>query len=196
MDAKNFEYKNGDKISYGEYLKILNNYNIKCEYRDGKIYFMSPTSLKHKIIIDNTVEIIKNYLKDKKCKVFSENMELYYMIENKEFHVYPDIVIICDFHNFKNGKYYGNPKLIIEVLSSNKDRDTKFKKALYQKIGVEEYIIINQYQESIEIFQLQKDAKKGLVYCLDTIFESNVYKDLFFDLNKIFDFSFYNNIII
>ena len=156
---------------------------------------MSPTSLKHKLIIENMTDIIKEYLKGKKYKVFSENMELYYKNNNKELYIYPDVMVICDFDKFIDCKYFGTPKLIVEVLSSNKDRDMKFKKSLYQKLGVEEYIIINQYQDSIEVFDLQKNAKKGLVYCLDSNFESNIYKDLKFELNKIFDYGFFQNII-
>jgi Uma2 family endonuclease len=50
MDTKKIIYYNGMKVTYEEFLNIF--LNKKCEYRDGKIYFMSPTSLKHKLIIE------------------------------------------------------------------------------------------------------------------------------------------------
>lgn len=191
MDAKNITYKNGDKISYDEYLKIAENNNIKCEYLDGKIYFMTPPSIYHTLITDNLTEIIFEYLKNKKCKVYNEKMALYYYDEyNNERYVYPDLFILCDKENIKNGKYFGKPKLVIEVLSTNRKTDLKYKMKLYEKIGVEEYYIVNQYTNSVTIYELQKCNNKGIVYAYNSILESKIYKNLKFELNKIFDYSF------
>jgi Uma2 family endonuclease len=103
MDAKKIEYKNGDFTSIEEFNIIASNTIHRCEYRNGKIYYMSPTSIKHKIIIKKLYSILEEYLKEKKCDVFSENLELYY--NKEENYIYPDLIVVCDKENFINGKY-------------------------------------------------------------------------------------------
>lgn len=189
MDAKKIEYKNGDSISYEQFKIIAGSSTYRCEYRDGKIWYMSPTSIKHKMIIKKLYSIINDYLKDKSCDVFSENLELYYINNKQEKYVYPDIIVVYDKENFINEKYFGKPKFIIEVLSSNKDRDYDFKKQLYTNIGVEEYLIFNQYNNSLEVFYLQDDLLTGIVYPKEVEYKSRVFNDLIFNLNNIFEYA-------
>jgi Uma2 family endonuclease len=187
MDAKKIEYKNGDFTSIEEFNIIASNTIHRCEYRNGKIYYMSPTSIKHKIIIKKLYSILEEYLKEKKCDVFSENLELYY--NKEENYIYPDLIVVCDKENFINGKYFGKPKFVIEVLSSNKDRDYEFKKEVYTDIGVEEYLIFNQYTNTVEVFYLQENLLTGIVYSKKAEYKSKVFSDLILNLDNIFEYS-------
>lgn len=61
--------------------------------------------------------------------------------------VQPDILVILKSNPNqvnKDGKYFGVPDLIVEVLSEgNKDHDLVVKKNLYEKFGVQEYFVVD-----------------------------------------------------
>ena len=49
----------------------------------------------------------------------------------------------------EDGYFYGAPNLIVEVLSTDKKRDTVTKKRLYEKAGVKEYFTVDPLSRKI-----------------------------------------------
>ncbi|MCC8082513.1 MAG: Uma2 family endonuclease [Lachnospiraceae bacterium] len=144
-----------------EYLAMpgLEGYK-KIEKIDGVIYEMSPSApICHGIINGNIYTAISNHLKDSVCRVFMENLDFY--LGEDEWLV-PDIIIVCDPHDIKNGRYRGTPKFILEILSpSTAKRDRTLKKRKYETAGVEELWLIEPKGKSLEIYYLE-DGKYEL----------------------------------
>lgn len=71
--------------------------------------------------------------------------------------VQPDMFFILEQNNnilHEDGYIYGTPDLVIEVLSSDKKRDTVRKKSLYERAGVKEYFIVNPTDRMVLFYAL------------------------------------------
>ena len=71
--------------------------------------------------------------------------------------VQPDIIVILNTNLNqvnKDGRYFGVPDLLVEVLSpNNKEYDLVTKKALYEKFGVREYWVIDPGTKLVQGFE-------------------------------------------
>lgn len=116
---------------------------------------MSPSaSVGHGIISCNIHSSISNQIKDSVCRVFMENLDFY--LGEDEWLV-PDIIIVCDPREIKNGRYRSTLKLIAEILSpSTAKRDRLLKKQKYESAGVEELWLIEPKGKSLEIYYLRE----------------------------------------
>lgn len=103
--------------------------------------------------------------------------------------VEPDIIMLCDGHEFDDLGYRGGPDFIVEILadfSLEHDRRTKYE--LYQKAGVREYWIADPESETIAVHTLED----GL-YCAPAVYTSSstipisVLDGVSLDLKPIFD---------
>ena len=73
----------------------------------------------------------------------------------------------------------GAPDLIIEILSSNVERDTKVKKKTYEQNNVKEYWIVDPVAETVTVFILNPEAtsfKDEKLYSGIDLLESTVMK--------------------
>jgi Uma2 family endonuclease len=102
----------------------------------------------------------------------------------------PDIVFISEVRKKEilTDRIIGAPDMVIEILSpSNAYYDLRYKKDMYEKFGVKEYIIIDQLAETAELYSLANN-----VYVLyqksqkTAVLNSVLLPGLHFDLNKIF----------
>lgn len=137
--------------------------DIKEECIEGAIYNMSPSAhYRHSEVIGNIYHGLKNYFKNSICGVFSDNIDIHFDKESKDY-VIPDISIVCDKSKFKGGSYYGVPKFVAEVLSpATRHKDLTIKKELYESKGISEYWTIDYASKSIDIYHLI-DAKYKLI---------------------------------
>lgn len=84
--------------------------------------------------------------------------------------VQPDILVVCDASKITPSHIEGAPDLIIEVLSpATATRDLREKKALYEKSGVREYIIVDPMEHCAIRFLLGADGSydNGAVVAAD-----------------------------
>ena len=134
--------------------------NIRYEILDGEIVLMAPSpTIKHSDVMGNIYAIFKNYLKGKKCRVFSDNLDVY--LDEKNI-VQPDVKIVCNPDILKERRIEGAPDLVVEVLSpSTAKKDKGYKKDLYERFGVKEYWIVEISNCSIEVYLL-KDGSMTL----------------------------------
>ena len=136
----------------------------KSELIDGVVYAMSPANTKHIIIQGNLNRIIGNFLRGKRCKVFSE-IGVYL---DKDNYFIPDLVVVCDRNKITDRGIEGVPDFVVEVLSlSTRKKDITVKKDTYERFGVKEYWIISPKDEAIEVYLL-KDGK----YELDNVYHN------------------------
>ncbi len=127
---------------------------MRTELIDGKLTMMSPgPSVNHWRISFSIVSILSRYLKGKKCEALGDGIDLYLSDGNRYV---PDAMVVCDPKKIKSKGVYGAPDLVVEVLSrSSARRDYGKKMDAYEKAGVKEYWIADQYNKSINTYVLR-----------------------------------------
>ena len=79
-------------------------------------------------------------------------------------------MIVCNKDIIKNRGIMGAPDLIIEVLSpGTTERDRGYKKGLYEKCGIKEYMIVDIGNRTIDAYYLNENKYSvKQVFTLDT----------------------------
>jgi len=151
--------------------KIIITEPRRKEIINGQIYLMAGAATPHNDIVGNLFFIIKRHLRGKRCKVYGENIKVYFDEENE---VLPDIKIVCDRDKIKSDKICGAPDLVVEVLSpSTSKKDLTVKKDLYERHGVPEYWIISPKEKSIQVYLLKENG-----YKLDNVYHDFSEEDI------------------
>lgn len=160
------------------------------EFIEGYIYAKSFSSINHNTIIGNIQAELRNYLKGKLCKVYTEQIEVI-LGDNR---VKPDVFVVCKNENeefFKKGQSFLTiPSLVFEVVSkSNARLDTVKKMDLYARAGIEEYNLV--YQEGyIHQYKLNEEAECYYLhesYNINQTYKSIIFSDFERELKDIFD---------
>lgn len=144
------------KISIEAYLEMENASPEKHEYYQGEVFAMSGAKVPHVIISDNIFAAVKQKLKGKPCRPFTNDLRIH--IPANTLFTYPDISIVCGDINTLNNDNFNvlNPSVLIEVLSGstrNYDRGNKFK--LYRDIPtLKEYVLVDSESIGVEVFRL------------------------------------------
>lgn len=120
------------------------------ELLNGKIVVMASLSINHNQTVGNIYLIFRNYLRGKKCEVFSNGVDVHLTDHDR---VIPDVMIVCNKNIIRPDGIHGAPDLIVEVLSpSTAKNDKGYKKDLYERSGVKEYWIVDPAMRSIEAY--------------------------------------------
>ena len=102
-----------------------------------------------------TLEILKQYLQGKQATVLADQF-LYYAQGFPKLRVAPDVMVIFDVtpggrDNYKIWQEKQVPAVIFEITSEGtREKDTGFKKTLYEQLGVKEYWLFDPKGEWIE----------------------------------------------
>ncbi|MFW5991699.1 MAG: type II toxin-antitoxin system prevent-host-death family antitoxin [Halanaerobiaceae bacterium] len=160
------EYNATRKISYKEYMSIVNSSEQRYELIDGQIYLMASPGYNHQIMVNEISWYFNNYFKGKACRSLTAPLDVRlsgYALKFEEDPnvVQPDILVICDEDKVnEDNKYEGVPSLIVEVLSpSTKSKDMISKLNLYMKSGVLEYWIVNLENKKITQYSFTDDRE-------------------------------------
>jgi len=182
------------RYTYADYLTWLDD--KRRELINGIVQLMSPAPRrKHQSISSLLNYFIVNYLKNKKCEVYTApfDVRLPKNGEKGDDKIYtvvqPDISIICDLEKLDDRGCIGAPDLIVEILSpSTAKKDINDKFILYQECGVKEYWIVNPNDENINVFFLDKKGKYQLVgmYAGDMDIKVNIFDDFKINAKDIF----------
>lgn len=126
----------------------------RVELIDGYFYDMaSPTGL-HQMIGGEIYRQIANYIMDHNgnCIPFMAPLDVQLDCDEKTM-VQPDVIILCDEDKLKDGRIFGAPDFLLEVISpSTKKKDYTIKMHKYMNAGVREYWILNPYQKQLLVF--------------------------------------------
>lgn len=168
------------KFSLAEFNNLENKDENIYELIDG-IVLMSPRpNIKHQEIMSNIHYELRNFLKGKPCKVFTE-IELQF--ENNV--LIPDISVICGLDDTDIQRYKKAPEIVIEILSkSSRYTDTFTKLYKYELLGVKEYWIANPDTEIITIYNFEN--KTNNEYSKSNKLISQVFNQLEINLSDIF----------
>lgn len=151
--------ESGEKKRYTveEYFALEETSEIRHEYFDGEIFAMAGGSLNHSRLASN-VEFSLRKQQKQHCDVFRESVKLEVI---KDFYYpFPDVMLTCNPFDLRQKNKIAHPSLIVEVLSKaslKSDITTKLKK--YKAIAsVQYYMLVSQYEMSIELYSRVNDA--------------------------------------
>jgi Uma2 family endonuclease len=144
-----------------EYLQLEAAAEYKNEYIDGQIIPMAGGTINHNRLAGNFYAALNlAFRQQQQYEAFNSDMRLWIM--QKRIYTYPDVMIVVGEPEFLNNRtdIITNPQVIVEILAKstkNYDREDKFK--IYRTIPTfQEYLLIDQYQISVE--QFSKTGKK------------------------------------
>lgn len=161
----------------------------------GEAYMMSPPMRIHQEISGELFAQIKEYLKDKPCKVYHAPFGVRPFEqdgdtpENVDTIVEPDITVVCDQSKLDDYGCKGAPDFIIEILSpSNKRHDRIVKHNLYQRAGVREYWIVDPEAKTVDVYLLDENGflKPTELFGANDDAKITVLYDCPIDLNTVF----------
>ena len=146
-----------------------------CEVIDNILYMSPAPKYSHQNLLFLLAKRIDNYLEQtSKGQVIISPFDVYF--ENLQSAVQPDLLVLLNNNRQilkQDGYIYGAPDVIIEVLSSDKKRDTVKKKSLYERAGVKEYFVVNPDTKEMTAWIL-KEAMYEQQYCKVGIFKSSI----------------------
>lgn len=136
----------------------------RWEIIDGVAYAMSPApSTKHQAVVGNLFAKLFQYLAGRPCRPFIAPTDV--RLSETDV-VQPDILVVCDPAKITPSHIDGAPDLVIEVLSPHTSaKDMREKKALYERSGVKEYVLVDSLEQYALRFLLGTDGyDKGSVF--------------------------------
>ncbi len=141
----------GSRFTYADYLTWPDD--ERWEIIGGEAYAMTPApTLKHQDVSGNIFAKFKEFFRGKPCKPFYAPTDVVLDDENV---VQPDVLVVCDRNKMTDANIQGAPDLIVEVLSPSTGlKDKREKKALYERFGVREYLVVDPEHEMVERFVL------------------------------------------
>ena len=193
-EARDYNSKNYERVSYQEYLELVETSDQRYELIDGEIFLMASPSFRHQQLVNEISGIFYNYFKNHKCSSLTSPLDIRLQGYAPKFKedpnvVQPDLIVICDPENVEDDKYQGVPSLLVEVLSpSTKKRDLILKLNLYLKSGIKEYWIVDPENEKITQYIFTEDRDIKVINDLEPgeILESDYFEELNISLSEIF----------
>jgi Uma2 family endonuclease len=162
------EYHTPRRISYEEYLSLVNSSEQRYELIDGEIYLMASPGFNHQVVVNEIAGRFYNYFKGKPCCSLTAPLDIKLFGFATKFEedpnvVQPDVIVICDPEKVnEDNKYEGIPTLVVEVLSpSTKGKDMVIKLNLYMKSGVMEYWVVDL--DNRNIFQYSFSGERDIL---------------------------------
>lgn len=132
----------------------------RVELIDGVIYDMASPNLIHQTISMEICARLRDFVRKKKgnCLPGVAPLDVQLDCDNKTM-VQPDVFVLCDKSKILNGRVFGAPDFIVEVLSpSTAKKDAGVKTVKYAEAGVREYWIVDSSRERIIVYILNKDG--------------------------------------
>jgi len=159
----------------------------RWELIDGQAWSMSPApGFKHQQLAGALYALLWGQLKGKRCLAGIAHTDI--VLSDYDV-VQPDVFVVCDRNKVTNQSIKGAPEIVIEVLSpSTSLKDRREKKRLYEKFGVQEYLLVDPVGQVVERFCLQDDGgwDKGEVFGPDQIITFHFLPDVHVDLREVF----------
>jgi Uma2 family endonuclease len=132
----------------------------RWEIIDGVAYNMSPApSTRHQTVTLKFAAKLEQKLSGKRCRPFVAPTDVKFSETDV---VQPDILVVCDPSKITSSHIEGAPDLVVEVLSpSTLPKDLREKKALYQRGGVKEYLVIDPLENYAQRYLLDENGRYG-----------------------------------
>ncbi|WP_295437144.1 Uma2 family endonuclease [uncultured Thiodictyon sp.] len=159
----------------------------RWELIDGLAYAMSAApSIKHQDVVGRLFIRIELPLRGTPCRPFVAPTDV--KLSESDV-VQPDILVVCDPAKITPSHIEGAPDLIVEVLSPGTSaKDLRDKKALYERAGVPEYLVVDPLEQYAIRFLLGADGyDKGTVFAADEVLKSATLEAVEVPLWEVFE---------
>jgi Uma2 family endonuclease len=187
-------YKSHRRISYEEYMALVDSSDQRYELIDGEVYLLASPSFKHQVAVGEIAGFFYNYFKDKSCRSLTAPLDIRLFgfavkFEEDPNVVQPDVVVICDEEKVNaDGRYEGIPALVVEVLSRwTKGKDLAAKLNLYMKSGIREYWVVDLERKNVfqYIFSVERDLESLYTLSVEDTVKSAVFEGLEIKISDI-----------
>ena len=158
----------------------------RWEIIDGEVFAMVPApTTKHQRILVRMIAKFNAFFSGHRCELFVAPTDV---VLDEYNVVQPDLFVVCDRGKIMEANIRGAPDLIVEILSPHtRIRDKREKKALYERFGVREYIIIHPEDEMVERFRLVGGRYEAPdVFNWDETLTAHAFPEMVIDLWEIF----------
>jgi Uma2 family endonuclease len=173
------------RYTYSDYLTWDDG--KRWEIINGEVWDMSPApTLKHQNISRNIFYRFIRHFEGKECIPYDAPTDV---VLDEDNVVQPDLLVVCDRSKLTDACVRGTPELIVEILSPSTGlKDRREKKALYERFGVREFILIDPANEIVERYTL-RDGRYGSpdVFGWNESMSLTLFPELELNLWEIFD---------
>ena len=177
--------KAGNGFTYSHYVSWPED--ERWEIIAGEAYAMTPApSIRHQNISLFISSQFAQFFRGTGCRPFHAPTDVVFDERNV---VQPDILVVCHKNKITENNIQGAPDLIVEILSpSTALKDKREKRALYERSGVREYLIVYPAEELVERFVLQ-DGRYSMpdVFGSDDVLPLAIFPELHLKLWEVFD---------
>lgn len=195
VHEESLKYKSTKRISYEEYMALVESSDQRYELIDGEVYLLASPRFNHQVAVNEIAWHFYNYFKGKPCQPLTSPFDVRLFGYATKFEedpnvVQPDVMVICDRDKVtEDNKYEGVPSLIVEVLSpSTKSKDMVTKLNLYMKSGVREYWMVDLENKNITqyTFTSEKELEDVRSFKEGDAIKSTIFEGLEITLKDIF----------
>ena len=151
--------RTGMRMSVDEFLDLPETDDkLRLELDDGELYVMPRPRRVHQFLKDGLVAYFRNHLdsfQEPPAVMYSELVTI--LSREPRRVLVPDLAIILHEHTdiFVRGYAEGPPDIVIEILSTNRERDLVRKRQIYAEAGVPEYWIFDYQNDTVTPLELQ-----------------------------------------
>ena len=138
-----------------DYLRLPEDQRV--ELIDGVFYDMAAPTTIHQSIAGFLHKKFLDFVMANKgpCFPFISPVDVQLDCDDKTV-VQPDVLVVCDRTKYKNGRVFGAPDLVIEVLSpSTRRKDMQLKMYKYAGAGVREYWMVDPEKKLVVQYDLE-----------------------------------------
>ena len=149
------DYHSGRLYTLEDYLALPDD--LRVELIDGVFYDMAAPTTIHQAVGGFIYKKFLDHVLEHKgpCFPFISPVDVQLDCDDKTV-VQPDVLIVCDRDKYQNGRVFGAPDLVIEVLSpSTRKKDMQLKLQKYGSAGVREYWLIDTNKKQIIQYDLE-----------------------------------------
>lgn len=164
----------------------------RFELIDGVPYAMSPAPRRrHQEISGSLFYQAYSTLRGGGCSVFAAPFDVKLSSDKEDAAptvVQPDLTVTCDSDKLTEQGMTGPPDLVVEIVSPDSGiADRRRKYAVYESYGVEEYWLVDQDEELVEVYVLE-DGRfvRAAVHARDEKITSHAVGELTIDLAEVF----------
>jgi Uma2 family endonuclease len=148
------------RVSFEQFLLLLEMSHTKLEWLDGIAYAMAGGSFEHSRLANRIGTILTTGLHGKRCVTLQSDMLV--KSPGEGFAAFPDASVVCgepDMVMHEKNPALTNPTVIVEVLSVSTeeyDRGEKFER--YKSIpSLRDYVLVSQDKKVIEVFSRERE---------------------------------------
>lgn len=128
--------------SYEDYLRALEDSQIKLEYQGGEIYAMAGGTPTQGELAAAAIGLLRNALGGR-CRVYTSDVKI--RVERTDLSTFPDVSVVCGERQFSASDRYAitNPTLLVEITSpSTEEYDRGEKLRQYQQLPALQAVLI------------------------------------------------------